>query len=62
VFDGRKVLPLVVVFAPLLWLCACRIPAFESSSNLRVMVLSAMTAMLAAATAEEFWCSRAGRR
>ena len=59
VFDGRKVLPLVVVFAPLVWLFACRIPAFENSSNLRGMMLSAMTAMLAAATAEEFWRGRA---
>jgi diguanylate cyclase (GGDEF)-like protein len=59
VFDGRKVVPLVVVFASLLWLAACRIPAFESSSNLRVMVISAMTAMLAAATAEELWRGRA---
>jgi diguanylate cyclase (GGDEF)-like protein len=59
VFDGRKVLPLVVVFAPLVWLFACRIPAFETSSNLRGMMLSAMTAMLAAATAEEFWRGRA---
>src|SRR5437588_442467 len=59
VFDGRKVLPLVVVFAPAVWLLACRIPAFESDTNLRVVVLSAMTAMLAAATAEEFWRGRA---
>jgi hypothetical protein len=59
VFDGRKVLPLVVVFAPMVWLFACRIPAFETSSNLRGMMLSAMTAMLAAATAEEFWRGRA---
>src|SRR3954471_24407795 len=59
VFDGRKVLPLVVVFAPSVWLCACRIGAFENSSNLRTMVVSAMTAMLAAATAEEFWRGRA---
>jgi diguanylate cyclase (GGDEF)-like protein len=54
-FDGRKVLPLVVVFAPLLWLVACRIPAFAEDVNLRVVVVSGMMAMLAAATAEEFW-------
>jgi diguanylate cyclase (GGDEF)-like protein len=59
VFDGRKVLPLVVVFASLVWLAACRIPAFESSSSLRVTVVSAMTAMLAAATAKELWRGRA---
>jgi predicted signal transduction protein with EAL and GGDEF domain len=54
-FDGRKVQPLVVVFAPILWLLVCRIPAFADDLNLRVVVLSAMLAMLAAATAEEFW-------
>src|SRR6266849_6275708 len=57
-FDGRKVLPLVVVFAPVVWLLACRIPAFENSPGLRAMLVSAMTAMLAAATAEEFWRGR----
>src|SRR5712675_284637 len=54
IFDGRKVLPLVVVFAPVVWLLACRIPVFENDFNLRVLVLSAMMAMLSAATAEEF--------
>jgi predicted signal transduction protein with EAL and GGDEF domain len=54
-FDGRRVLPLIVVFAPILWLLACRIPAFSDDVNLRVAVVSAMMAMLAAATAEEFW-------
>jgi diguanylate cyclase (GGDEF)-like protein len=58
VFDGRKVLPLVVVFAPIVWLLACRIPAFADDTNLRVVVVSAMMAMLAAATAEEFWRGR----
>ena len=58
VFDGRKVLPLVVGFAPIVWLMACRIPVFENDFNLRVLVVSAMMAMLAAATAEEFWRGR----
>ncbi len=58
IFDGRGVLPLVVVFAPVVWLLACRIPVFENDSNLRAMVVSAMTAVLAAATAEEFWRGR----
>jgi diguanylate cyclase (GGDEF)-like protein len=57
-FDGRKVRPLVVVFAPILWLLACRIPAFAQDINLRIVVVSAMLAMLAAATAEEFWRGR----
>ena len=58
VFDNRRVIPVVVLFAPVLWLMACRIPAFESDLNLRVTVVSAMLAMLAAATAEEFWRGR----
>ena len=58
-FAGRKVLPLVIVFAPVVWLLACRIPVFESEANLRAMLASAMTAMLAAATAEELWRGRA---
>jgi diguanylate cyclase (GGDEF)-like protein len=58
VFDGRKVSLLVVVFAPTLWLLACRVPAFAEDLNLRVTMVSAMLAMLAAATAEEFWRGR----
>jgi diguanylate cyclase (GGDEF)-like protein len=58
IFDGRKVLPLVVVFAPVIWLLVCRIPVFADDFNLRVLVVSALTAMLAAATAEEFWRGR----
>jgi diguanylate cyclase (GGDEF)-like protein len=58
VFDGRPVLRPVIVFAPVVWLFACHIPAFESDANLRVVVVSTMTAMLAAATAEEFWRGR----
>ena len=58
IFDGRKVLPLVVVFAPVVWLFACHIPVFEHDINLRVVIVSGMMAMLVAATAEEFWRGR----
>jgi len=57
-FSNRKVQPLVVLFAPVLWLLACRIPAFALDVNLRVAAVSAMLAMLSAATAEEFWRGR----
>jgi len=57
-FDGRKVQPVVVVFAPVLWLLACRIPSIAEDPNLRHLLVSAMLAMLAAATAEEFWRGR----
>ena len=58
IFDGRKVVPLVVVFAPVVWLVVCRIPVVEHDINLRVVIMSAMMAMLAAATAEELWRNR----
>jgi diguanylate cyclase (GGDEF)-like protein len=40
------------------WLIACRIPVFQGDINLRVVLVSAMMAMLSAATAEEFWRGR----
>jgi diguanylate cyclase (GGDEF)-like protein len=57
-FDGRKVRPLVVVFAPVLWLLACRLPVFADDINLRIALGSTMLAMLAMATAEELWHGR----
>src|SRR5215813_7356065 len=57
-FDGRRVVPLVVVFAPAVWLMICRTPGFADDVNLRITVVSAMMAMLAAATAEELWRGR----
>jgi hypothetical protein len=59
VFDGRKLPPLIVVFAPILWLLACRIPLFANEINLRIVIGSSMLAMLALATAEELWRGRA---
>lgn len=58
IFDGRKVVPLVVVLAPVVWLVVCSIPVVERDINLRVVIISAMMAMLAAATAEELWRNR----
>jgi diguanylate cyclase (GGDEF)-like protein len=58
IFDGRKVRPLIVVFAPVLWLLACRMPIFAADTNLRIAVGSTMLAMLAMAIAEEFWRGR----
>ena len=59
IFDGRPVKPGLVVSAPVLWLIACSIPAFARDINLRVVLVSALMAMLAAVTAEEFWRGRA---
>jgi diguanylate cyclase (GGDEF)-like protein len=58
-FDGRKVQAQIVVLAPVLWLLACRVPGFADHINLRVVVGSSMMAILAMATAREFWRGRA---
>ncbi len=58
-FDGRPIRPGLVLSAPALWLIACAIPAFAHDINLRVVLVSALMAMLAAVTAEEFWRGRA---
>jgi len=59
IFDGRPVRAGLIVAAPALWLVACAIPAFAHDINLRVVLVSALMAMLAAVTAEEFWRGRA---
>ncbi len=57
-FDGQPVRPGLVLAAPTLWLIACTVPAFAADINLRVVLVSALMAMLTAITAEEFWCGR----
>jgi diguanylate cyclase (GGDEF)-like protein len=58
-FDGRPVRASLIVGAPMIWLMACMVPAFAENLNLRVVYVSAVMAMMAAATAEEFWNGRA---
>ncbi len=58
VFDGRKVQPLHLLFAPAIWLLLRQIPAFAASPSLDVIVVSTMLAMLALRAAEEFWRGR----
>jgi diguanylate cyclase (GGDEF)-like protein len=58
IFGGRKVQPIFIMSAPAVWLLACQLPAFGTDVNLRMVVVSAMLALLAAATAEEFWRGR----
>ena len=58
-FDDRPVRWPLVLAAPLLWLVACQFPGFAADINLRVVLVSALTAMLAAVSAEEFWRGRA---
>jgi len=59
IFDGRPVRPGLVLAPSALWLIACTIPAFADDINLRVVLVSALMAMLSAVTAEEFWRGRA---
>jgi diguanylate cyclase (GGDEF)-like protein len=58
-FDGRPVRWSLVIGTAAIWFIACRIPWFVTNLNLRVVFVSAMLAMLAAFTAEEFWRGRA---
>jgi diguanylate cyclase (GGDEF)-like protein len=58
-FDKRPVRTSLVIAAPMIWLMACTIPAFAANFNLRVVYVSAVMAMMAAVTAEEFWRGRA---
>jgi diguanylate cyclase (GGDEF)-like protein len=57
-FDARPVRPISLLFAPVVWMIACRIPQFAADENLRVVVVSTMMAALAVLTAEEFWRGR----
>jgi diguanylate cyclase (GGDEF)-like protein len=59
IFDGRPVRPALVLAPSALWLAACTVPTFAHDINLRVVLVSALMAMLAAVTAEEFWRGRA---
>ena len=59
VFDDQPVRPSLVLGAPVLWLVACMFPAFANDINLRIVLVSALLAMLAAVTAEEIWRGRA---
>jgi diguanylate cyclase (GGDEF)-like protein len=58
-FDSRPIRLGLVLAAPALWVIACSVPAFAHDINLRVVLVSALMAMLAAVTAEEFWRGRA---
>jgi diguanylate cyclase (GGDEF)-like protein len=58
-FDGRPARLLLILSPTVLWLLACLAPGFTASINLRVVLVSALMALLAAVTAEEFWRGRA---
>jgi len=58
VFDGRAIRPWLVLLAPAVWMTLCTIPTFNSSPNLRVVVVSTALALFALLTADEFWRGR----
>jgi diguanylate cyclase (GGDEF)-like protein len=58
VFDGRKVNPWLLLLAPAIWLVLCRIPAFAANTDVKVVVVSTMLAVLALRAAEELWRGR----
>jgi diguanylate cyclase (GGDEF)-like protein len=58
-FEKRLARAGLVVAAPIIWLMACTLPAFSGNLDLRVVYVSAVMAMLAAATGEEFLRGRA---
>jgi diguanylate cyclase (GGDEF)-like protein len=58
IFDGRRIHPLMMTLAPAIWIGLCRLPAFASSADLQVVVVSTMLALLALLTAEELWRGR----
>ncbi len=59
IFDGRPIRPVLVLLAPSAWLLLCRIPIFADSIAARIMVCSAMLALLTLLAAQEFWRGRA---
>lgn len=58
-FDGRAVRPIPLFAAPAFWCLACIVPTVGSDSQLRIVLMSTLMAMLTAATAEEVWRGRA---
>jgi len=58
VFDGRKIYPVTVLIAPVIWLGFCRLPGFTATADIRVVLISTLTAVLVLLTAEELWRGR----
>ncbi|AXK80203.1 GGDEF domain-containing protein [Pseudolabrys taiwanensis] len=58
-FDGRPPQFLLIMPAPALWFVACAVPAIGNDINLRTIVASALSAVLAIVAAAEIWRGRA---
>ncbi|WP_132805517.1 GGDEF domain-containing protein [Tepidamorphus gemmatus] len=59
VFDGRHMPVWTLFLGAVVWLVACRVPAFYDSFQTRAAGFSALYASYCAATAYEFWRGRA---
>jgi diguanylate cyclase (GGDEF)-like protein len=57
-FDHRKILPMPVLAAPLLWLVASRLPALEADLDLRALLSCGLITSYTWLTAYEFWRGR----
>jgi diguanylate cyclase (GGDEF)-like protein len=57
-FDNRRIVPAVVLAAPLTWLLLCRFALFADDPGARIIGGSTMLAVLALLAAREFWRGR----
>lgn len=60
-FAGKRISPAVVSASATAWLIACFYPPFYASLSARIIFMSAVLSVYAAATAFEFWRGRAER-
>jgi diguanylate cyclase (GGDEF)-like protein len=58
VFDHRRPLPIALFAGAVIWLIACRIPAFAAAFDVRVLMSSGIITAYTWATAYEFWRGR----
>src|SRR3982751_1867407 len=58
VFDRRNPEPVVALVGVAIWLLACRLQAFTTTVELRVLVGSGIVTAYTWAAAYEFWCGR----
>jgi diguanylate cyclase (GGDEF)-like protein len=58
VFDDRRILPLLLLAGPVLWLILGRLPALESDLDLRALLSCGIIATYTWLTAHEFWRGR----
>ena len=60
-FDGRPLRPFAMIAGAVIWLLACQIPGFSSSSTGRIVVAALIISNYTLFTAYELWSGRAER-